>query len=153
MERIRRFLTASLLVFVVVSLGWAFVGAVGLRTASGAPEAEVVSTTAPIVAYYFHSDTRCTTCRAIETLGQAALADAIRDGHVEWRVVNYQRPDNAHFAKRYDLAFASLVLVKAGTGTAATWKNLDKVWDLHDDPPAFTDYVRRELVAFTEEQP
>lgn len=154
MKWIRRFTTAGLLAFVVASLGLAVVDATGLR-ATPAPVGDPAPPTAkaPVIAYYFHSSHRCPTCRAIEANGQTALADAVRDGRVEWRVVNYDEPANKHFAEDYELAFASLVLVANDGGSPPRWKNLDKVWGLHDEPPAFARYVQQELTAFTGGRP
>jgi hypothetical protein len=106
-----------------------------------------------VVAYYFHTSHRCPTCRTIEANGQAALADAVRDGRVEWRVVNFDEAANKHFAQDYELAFASLVLVASDGQSPPLWKHLDRVWELYDDPPAFARYVQQELTAFTGDRP
>ena len=154
MKWLRRLTTAGLLAFVVASLGLAVADATGVRvtpTPVGHPES--LAAKAPVVAYYFHSNHRCPTCRAIEANGQAALADAVRDGRVEWRVVNFDEAANKHFARDHDLAFASLVLVANDGGSPPRWKNLDRVWELYDDPPAFARYVRQELAAFTGGRP
>jgi len=177
MKWIRRLTTAGLLAFVVASLGLAVADATGLRATptpvgDPVPAAKplgarrrvagphptpvgdpVPAAKAPVVAYYFHTSHRCPTCRAIEANGQAALADAVRDGRVEWRVVNFDEAANKHFAKDYDLAFASLVLVANDGGAPPRWKNLDRVWELYDDPPAFARYVQQELAAFTGGRP
>jgi hypothetical protein len=153
MKWIRRFTTAGLLAFVAASLGMAVVDATGLRATPTPPTDPAPPAKAPVVAYYFHSNHRCPTCRTIEANGQAALADAVRDGRVEWRVVNYDEPANRHFAQDYDLAFASLVLLGADGQSPRRWKNLDRVWELHGDPPAFARYVQAELAAFTGGRP
>ncbi len=154
MKWIRRLTTAGLLAFVVASLGFAVADATGLR-ATPLPVGDSVPSAAkaPVIAYYFHTSHRCPTCRAIEANGQAALADAVRDGRVEWRVVNFDEAANKHFAKHYDLAFASLVLVATDGGSPPRWKNLDKVWSHYDDTPAFARYVQQELAAFTGGRP
>jgi hypothetical protein len=38
------------------------------------------------------------------------------------------------------------VLVKTAGGRQAKWKNCDKVWDLHQNEPAFAKYVQAEVV-------
>jgi hypothetical protein len=112
------------------------------------PAAEVVPTTAPVIAYYFHSNTRCTTCRTIESGARTALDDDIRAGRVAWRVVNFQLPQNAHLARKYDLMFATVVLVKP-----SGWKSLDRVWDHTDNPQAMAAYVKKELAEFRGDRP
>jgi hypothetical protein len=148
MKWIRRFTTAGLLAFVVASLGLAVVDSTDLRAIPPPVGDPPPPAKAPVVAYYFHTSHRCPTCRAIEANGQAALADAVRDGQVEWRVVNFDEAANKHFATDFDLSFASLVLVANDGGSPPRWKNLDEVWGLHDKPPAFARYVQTELAAF-----
>jgi hypothetical protein len=150
---LRRLTTAGLLAFVVASLGLAVADATGLRATPTPVGDPPPPAKAPVVAYYFHSNHRCPTCRAIEANGQAALADAVRDGRVEWRVVNYDAAANKHFAEDYELAFASLVLVATDGGSPPRRKTLDRVWGLHADPPAFARYVQAELAAFTGGRP
>lgn len=153
MKWIRRVITAALLAFVMASLGVAVADATGLRAIQTPVGDPPPAATARVVAYYFHSNHRCPTCRAIEANGQAALADAVRDGRVEWRVVNYDEAANKHFAQDYELAFASLVLVDTGSRSPSRWKNLDRVWELYKDSPAFARYVQQELAEFTGSRP
>lgn len=154
MKWIRRLTTAGLLAFVVASLGLAVADATGLRaTPATVGDPSPPAASAPVVAYYFHTSHRCPTCRAIEANGHAALADAIRDGQVEWRVVNFDEAANKHFAKDYNLGFASLVLVANDGLSPPRWKNLERVWDLYDDPTAFARYVQQELAVFTRGRP
>ena len=152
---LKKISTAVLLGFVTASLGLAFIDAFGLRHPTPAPEPTPSSDTRSDrwVAYYFHTNTRCPTCRKIEANGQAAVADAVREGRIEWRVVNYQDLVHAHFAKDFGLEFASIVLVKEVVGRPIRWKKLDQTWDFFNDPAGFTAYVQQELARFTEEQP
>lgn len=155
MQWLKRITTSVLLIFVVASLGVAVMEAAGLRSASHSAGIQPTSpvSKAPIIAYYFHSNTRCETCRTIETTGQSALRDAVKDRRVEWRVVNYQEPAHKHFATDYELAYASLVLVKNVPGQPPRWKKLKRVWDLYEQPAEFTAYVKKELDLFMEETP
>lgn len=155
MQRMKRICTIGLLIFVAASLGVAVMEAAGLRSSSlpSGPLPTTPVSKAPVIAYYFHSNTRCETCRTIETTGQSALRDAVKVGRVEWRVVNYQEPSHKHFAKDYELAYASLVLVKNAPGQPPRWKKLKRVWDLYEEPAEFIAYVKRELDLFMEETP
>lgn len=151
MRWMRIILTTTLLLFVAVSLGKAVLATVNPRVVvEAAPE---VKASAPIIAYYFHATKRCVTCRQIEENGQKSFADAVKAGRVEWRVANYEAPDNAHFAKEFDIAFSNIVLVTASESTPRRWKVLDKAWDLYDDPPAFAQYAQAELAKFEGGQP
>lgn len=155
LQRLKRICTIGLLIFVAASLGVAVMGATGLRSYSlpSGPQPTTQTSKAPIIVYYFHSNTRCETCRTIETTGETALRDAVKDGRVEWRVVNYQEPAHKHFAQDFELAYASLVLVRNTPGQPLRWKKLKRVWDLYEEPAEFTAYVKKELDLFMEETP
>lgn len=45
-----------------------------------------------VIAYYFHTATRCPTCRAIESHVRDAVAAQVDVGVVEMRAVNYEEP-------------------------------------------------------------
>lgn len=105
-----------------------------------------------VIAYYFHGTFRCPSCRRIELYTQEALetafADALRDGRLEWRVLNVDEPDNAHYINDYKLYTRSVVLSDLRDGKEVRWKNLDRVWRLLGDKEAFLDYVRGEVAAY-----
>lgn len=147
--------TVILLVFVVVSLGAAVADVAGWRTRESvdSDNAVVPASGERWVAYYFHSSTRCPTCRRIETHAQDAVAEEVKVAKVDWRVVNYEEPANQHFAKDFKLLCPSVVLAQVRDGATVRWKNLERVWELNDDRAAFLDYVRSELAAFKEVQP
>jgi hypothetical protein len=149
----QRFLTGTLLTFVVVSLGAAVAEVAGLYPSHAA---DTASSAAPSgeqwVAFYFHSSHRCPTCRAIEANTRAAVIAGSPEP-VELRVLNYEEPAQQHFAKQFDLAFPSVILALVRDGSAVRWKILDRVWDLWEDRPAFVTYVRTELTNFKEGRP
>ena len=155
-------ITVALIAFVAASVGYLI--AQEFRPASEKPvETE---TAAPpvdpepagggaehtVLAYYFHGNVRCTTCRTIEAYAHEALhagfPDALNTGALEWRVVNLDEPANEHFVEDYELATRSVVLVDLVDGQPRRWKNLDQVWRLVRDKPAFLTYVRAEAGAF-----
>jgi hypothetical protein len=105
-----------------------------------------------VIAYYFHTDKRCTTCRRIEEYSQEAIRDgfpdALQNGKLEIRLVNLDRPENRHFIREYKLTSASLVLVEKVNGKETKWTNLRLVWQLTGRKQAFLNYVRKELGQF-----
>lgn len=147
-------LTAGLLAFVAVSLAVAVADVAGLRgpKASTPPPAGTPSGE-KLVACYFHTSTRCATCRTIEALAREAVAPQAKAGAVEWRVVNYEEPANRHFAEKFELVSASVVLMRIRDGEVVRWKNLEEVWQLVDERDPFVAYVRKELAAFVEGRP
>ena len=130
---------------VVIALGAVAFGVLrearNSAAARSAPVAAVVSATPTV--YYFHGDTRCETCLAIEKqtteLVQSAFAEDITAGRVQLRVVNYDLPADRHFRDDYKLSFGSVVVA---TGDNSKWENLSDVWSLvHDDRASFDNYL------------
>ncbi len=101
-----------------------------------------------VIAYYFHGNTRCPTCRAIESYAheavRAGFAEQLKGGKLKWQVVNYESPGNEHFATDYEIFAPTVVLVEMSDGGQQEWKNLDRVWELVDDKDAFVQYVQSE---------
>ena len=102
-----------------------------------------------VVAYYFHTNTRCDTCIKIEAYSHEAIEEGfkneIKDGTLKLRVVNYEEPENRHFIKDYKLVSKSLILVKVVDGKQTEWTNLKLVWTLVKNKEAFLNYVRGEV--------
>lgn len=105
-----------------------------------------------VVVYYFHGNTRCFTCRAIENFSRAAVGngfpDELQNGRLEFLAVNIEEPANEHFVRDYQLVTRSLVLVRYSDGKQLKWKNLDRVWELVRDNDAFARYVQAETRQF-----
>ncbi|MEQ8789828.1 MAG: nitrophenyl compound nitroreductase subunit ArsF family protein [Pirellulaceae bacterium] len=155
--------TVGLLLFVGATLGALLINSLPARDARDqadappAAESSAASVASPsadaalqegMVAYYFHSDTRCPTCRTIESLAQQAVEDGfakeLAAGTVQWRVVNYQRPESQSAVERYEIVAPIVVLSKVQGGEEIAWKSLDDVWRLTDDKAKFVTYVQEE---------
>ena len=121
--------------------------AFGITPGRGAAPAQ--SSSPEVVAYYFHTNTRCDTCRKIEAYSKEAIQEGfkseLQNGTLELRIVNYEEPENRHYIKDYQLVSKSLVLVKMVDGKQAEWINLKLVWDLVKNKKAFLNYVRGEV--------
>ncbi len=102
-----------------------------------------------VIAYCFHGDVRCSTCRTIEAYAREALeagfADQFQSGKLKWQVVNYQAPGNEHFAKEYEIIAPTVVLVRMENGQQKNWENLMRVWELVHDKDAFVQYIQTEM--------
>jgi hypothetical protein len=155
MKTMRAILSGMLLLFVGVSLAVAVGDVTGLRPKKEpAPQtAEPAKSGEQWLMYYFHTSTRCPTCRAIETQAHEAVTPELEQGRVAWRVVNYEDSANRHFADEFKLLCPSVVLVQLRDGQAVRWKNLERVWELNDEPKEGVAYVQAELRAFLEGQP
>jgi hypothetical protein len=115
------------------------------------PPVESAST---IVVTYFHTTARCSSCLKIENLTFLTvtnkLAAPLAEKRLVWRTVNLDEPENAHFAKDYSLHTKSVIVSELKGGREIRWKNLEKVWPLLGDQPAFEQYVEKEVRAFLE---
>ena len=110
---------------------------------------------AGVVAYYFHGNLRCRTCQTIEAYSEEAIrsefADELASGHLVWRVVNTDEPENRHFVKDFELVTKSLVLTEYREGEVTRWENLKQVWQLVRDKEQFLDYVHSSTRKFLQE--
>jgi hypothetical protein len=105
-----------------------------------------------VVAFYFHGNVRCATCRKIEAYADESIhsgfADALEAGSLIWSVVNVDEPENKHFIEDFQLVTRSVVLAEYQDGEVLRWKKLDKVWQLVRDKEGFTSYVQSETREF-----
>jgi hypothetical protein len=102
--------------------------------------------------YYLHGNVRCPTCRTIEATAQEAVetgfADELKNGQIQWQVINYESPGNEHFTKDYEVVAPTVVLAKHVAGKQTAWKALPEVWELVDDKRAFISFVQNSLREF-----
>lgn len=144
----------KLLYIVPVVVIMAILGAVyansGRASSSRSPESPPSqSDQTKVIAYYFHVTARCTTCRTIESYSREVIEQKfggdIARGHLQFKVVNVQSPENRHFVKDYQLFTKSLVLVRFENGRQAEYKVLNDTWELVGDKQAMQGYVEREV--------
>ena len=145
-------LKKALLVFVLVTIGYALGKESALRKSKdpepSAPARPADKTTDPNAAnrvrvLYMHATFRCVTCNTIEKMTRELLerefGDALADGRIEWREVDFQ--ENEALAKRYDVISSCVVVARLRGDEELDFKRLDKVWTSIGDPPAFNAYV------------
>jgi hypothetical protein len=132
---------AATLSIVVLAGGFAAQAGDAKPAAGGGPGVRV---------YYFHATSRCSTCRTIEAYTHEAVRtgfpEALQQGRLEWNLVNIDEPANRHFIQDYQLYTRAVVLVDGRK--PSRWKNLDQVWKLVGDKPAFLAYVQGEVRSF-----
>ncbi|HNT97834.1 MAG TPA: nitrophenyl compound nitroreductase subunit ArsF family protein [Elusimicrobiales bacterium] len=101
------------------------------------------------VVYYFYTNTRCSSCKAIEKYTREAVADKLAAGYKGWKIefrgVNVEEPVNGHYVQVYRLNSKSVVVQAFAGSKQLKWARLDKVWTLLGDKPAFVDYVAGEI--------
>jgi hypothetical protein len=132
------------------------------QTAEAEPKTTVSSTentmthkNSKVIAYYFHGNFRCTTCRSIEQYSHDAIhayfVKELESEKLEFRPVNVEEPENRHFVQEYQLFSKSLVLSLLTDGKELKWKNLTDVWKLVRDKNSFFQYVKDEVGKFLKE--
>jgi len=104
------------------------------------------------VAYYFHGDKRCMTCKKLESFSEEAFTAGfqkeLEDSILIWRTVNYDKKDNKHFIDDYQLYTKALVLSRIKDGKEMEWKNLDKIWQKVGNQEDYIKYVQSETRKF-----
>lgn len=127
-------------------------GKKALKSAESSAAARQSVPHSKVVVYYFHGNTRCFTCRAIENSSRAAVGngfpDELQKGRLDFLSVNVEEPANEHYVRDYQLVTRSVVLVRYTDGKQEKWKNLDRVWELVRDNDAFARYVQTETRQF-----
>ena len=125
-----------------------------LNAAGGLPAGAIssVKTTEPedsVVVNYFFSNTRCATCRAIESqtleVVQSEFAAELQDGTLAWKTLNYEEDNNSHLMEQYEIVMPVVVLTRMKQGELAEWKRLDQVWGLVNDKQAFAKFIKQEI--------
>jgi hypothetical protein len=141
-----------LLGFVLVSVGFAMGKQFTLRAMRATQGADPAPAAAgdKVIVYYLHATIRCVTCNTIEKMAhelvQRDFARELQSGRIEWRTADFQT-DEA-LAKRYGVAFSSIVLVRLSQGREVEFKTLADVWTHVNNPAAFNAYVSGELARF-----
>jgi len=149
----RRIVQFGLLAVVAVTLVFVLWPQAGSGPTNAAPTSADDISPARYVAYYFHGDVRCDTCNAIEKQASAAVqggfAEAIAAGTLEWKAVNTDRPENAHFVDEFELTHSTVVLVEREGSETKRSTALDQVWAvIHDGEGPFREYVQGEVDAW-----
>lgn len=107
-----------------------------------------------VVATYFHGNVRCTTCRKVEAYAREAVEQGfqaeVAAGTVEFRAVNLEEAQNAHFVQDYQLVNKSVVVTEELDGKLARWVKLDEVWSLVGNRDAYHHYVQDAIRGYLE---
>ncbi|MDD4940245.1 MAG: nitrophenyl compound nitroreductase subunit ArsF family protein [Candidatus Omnitrophica bacterium] len=108
-----------------------------------------------VIAYYFHGNLRCSTCRTMEQYSketiEANFKQELSSGKLEFKTVNVEERANEHFARDYQLYTKSLILSLIKDGKEIRSKNLTKIWEYASDKKRFFDYVSEEVNNFLKE--
>ncbi len=107
---------------------------------------------AKIIAYYFHTNSRCTTCLKIENNSKAAIEKYFKkemeEGKISFISINIEEENNRHYIQDCKLYTKSLILSIIQGGKEVKWKNLDKVWLKIRNDEEFNSYIKEEVESF-----
>lgn len=102
-----------------------------------------------LLVYYFHGNTRCPTCQAIQSQAhetvQADFAGQLASGEMAWKTVNYEEPAASGLAAQFEIQMPVVVLARMKEGQVEDWHRLDQVWGLVGDKAAFAEFIRNEI--------
>ncbi len=154
----KRGIQVALLLFVAASVVYLVVGEFRKPTAAGISQEASTEDTSQVrvVAYYFHGNFRCVSCRKLESTAHEAVmncfAAELKSGDLQWRAVNVEERENEHFISDYRLFSRALVVVRFKDGKQVAYKNLMKAWELLRDDEALKKYVQSEVGSYLQEK-
>lgn len=102
-----------------------------------------------VVMTYFLIGTRCPSCKKIEALAKEAaekdFAAELAANKLIFRVIDTGEAANRHYLNDYQLSSKTVVLSRRVDGKETAWKDMEKVWDLLDDGPAYHAYLGTQI--------
>ncbi len=108
-----------------------------------------------VIVTYFHGRERCETCRNLEADAkeavQTAFAEKLAAGQMEWRIVDFDRPQDAHYDQDYKLGGVPAVVVsEVRDGAEVRGRVLDEGFMLvaTGTKEQVVEYLQREIRAF-----
>lgn len=115
-----------------------------------------IGETKKVIVYYFHGDFRCSNCIKFEEYAKETVETNFKEqldsGKLEYKVVNVDRKENAHFVDDYKLYTKSLVLSLVKDGKEVKSKNLEKIWNYVRNKDQYIKYVTDEVNSFLPRQ-
>jgi hypothetical protein len=89
------------------------------------------------IVYYFHPAIRCEYCLTLEAITEATLRDSfpgeLASGAIRLEVLDFEAPENAALADRYEL-YSSSIVVQEVSGEDPQWSILEGFLELTDYP-------------------
>ncbi|WP_168565897.1 nitrophenyl compound nitroreductase subunit ArsF family protein [Crateriforma spongiae] len=99
-----------------------------------------------VIAMYFHRTQRCPTCKMMGGYSEQAVtkgfAKQMADGTVEFRMIDYEKKENAGLAQAYNVKGPALIVAQIRSDKVRQYKDLNKIWSLVRVKNKFTAYVQ-----------
>lgn len=141
-----------LLAFVFISIGFALGKHFAARTVAAAAAGKAVS--AVVRVYYMHGTIRCAACNRIEEMTRKLLNDKYAEqmaaGKIEFVDIDFQ--EHKVLAEHFAVTGSCVVVAEIQAGKTASYKRLDKVWELFSQPAEFDAYISDAVQACLEPQ-
>jgi hypothetical protein len=108
-----------------------------------------------VVAFYFHGNLRCVSCRTIEAYTKEVLESCFKEeiaaNKICLQVVNTEKEGSEHFIKDYGLYTKAVVLSLVKNGKEVKFDNLQQIWELMRNKEKFQQYIKNEVSKYLKE--
>lgn len=109
--------------------------------------------TPEVMVYYFHRHIRCMTCRDMESMAAETVdldfAAEVASGLLAWQTIDVEDEGQEHFATEFAITGPTLILAELDdAGRTVNWRNLERTWELAEDPIRYNAYVREGIRSF-----
>jgi len=155
MTTIKRWLRRILLGFVLITVGFSL----GRQTTplpealpNAFPQTHEIEAQADedrLTVYAAHATQRCFSCTLIEQYARELLdlefGELQNAGRIDLQAIDYAK--NTPFARQYNIASSTLILVRQEDGQEREFVRLDDVWTHLNNRDAFMNYVRNAIYA------
>ena len=139
MEKLQHIVTRVLIMFALISIGFAL----GKNSKVHSPSTTKVANGTYIQVYYMHSTFRCVTCNTIESMTKKLLdteySTALEESKIRWKEIDFQ--ENEELAKKFEVVASCVVVANIDDGAIVDFKRLDDVWTKMKNKQEFDAYV------------
>ena len=154
MNRVKKIVTLSLLLFVAAAIGFAIFREMAKPPIVADAPSPAVTEGKVVEALYFHRTKRCYTCNLMEGyMREVMTSDFVheeKNGRLRFQSIDVQDTAYQHYIEKYQLSSISLFLSLKDQGKEIKFENLELIWQLAGDEVAFKNYIRKEFRKYLE---
>ncbi|SMP42384.1 hypothetical protein SAMN06265222_101773 [Neorhodopirellula lusitana] len=124
--------------------------AASLSAASNA-DAQTTAEVQPdrVIAMYFHRTERCPTCKMMGSYSEEAVKtgfpEQLKKGTVEFKMIDYEKKENADLAKAYKIKGPALIVAKIEANKVKEYKDLREIWSKVREKAEYIAYVQENV--------
>lgn len=105
-----------------------------------------------VIAMYFHRTERCPTCEMMGSYSGEAVKigfpEQLKKGTVEFKMIDYEKNENAALAKAYKIKGPALIIAKIEANKVNEYKDLKEIWSKVREKAEFIAYVQENVKAY-----